>query len=165
MNNNNISLVSQRLKKIMVYKDITPIVLSQKSGVSVSQIYKILSTNSEPTVKTLHRMLSSLSISLEDFFNFSLCIKEIPVNDSQPTVNETLKIIAHNLKRRQTNLSRLERLTQNKIAENLNFTDYRYVNFILNGRSHNYINIKVSTLFKICNELGLPINEIYTLFN
>lgn len=161
-------LISERLTEIIDNtkiddKKITVQKLSKISNVSQSQIYKILSSNCNTTIKTLHSILSSLGVSLENFFNFSLLDDALFNNYTARDSSEVLEIIAVNLKIHQNKLYRVNGLTQSKLADNLGQADYRYISYVLNGRHNSYINIKISTLYNISKELGL-VNEIYILF-
>lgn len=156
-------LVGSRINEIMIYKNISANILSSISGISKAQIYRVISGNCSTTLKTLHCILSSLGVSFESFFNFSLSVKDLFINNSQIPLPELLKLIARNLKIQQSKMSRLKSLTQERLAENLGQADYKYINYIFNGRNNSYINLKLSTLYNISKQLGIE-NEIHILF-
>ena len=151
----NIQLVNQRLYDILVFKNFSITDISNKSKVSKSQIYKIISGNHNTTLKTLYKILSALNITLSDFFNFSLPIDNIKEHEIIYTFNEVLDLLSNSLKVEQYKLYQLKGLTQSEIANNLGYSSYKYVNYILNGRRNALINLKLSTLFAISDELNL----------
>lgn len=158
-----IKTTNQRLVELMSIKNITAKELSHLSGVSASQVYKILSGKCTPTIGTLFKLVSSLDINLQDFFNFKLPLKSLSTDNCTFTFQEQLKSISENLKVQQSKMSRLNGLTQSILAEVLGQADYKYIGYILNGRNNSYINIKISTFYNISMHLGLE-NEFYTLF-
>lgn len=159
-----IKCISHRISEILRFNSLAPKDISSISGISITQIYRILSGNCDSSIRTLHKLLSCLNISLYSFFNFSLPINNLSDINSTYSLSEELKSVAENLRIQQNKMLRINGLTQEKIAEELGYTDYRYVNYILNGRHNTYINIKISTLYKLSKLLGLE-NNIHTLFN
>lgn len=156
-------LIGERLNDIIQYKQISIRELSSASRVSKAQIYRILSNSCDTRIETLFKLLNSLSISLYNFFNFMIPIECLFSEVLTSDVSAVLKLLATNLKIQQSNLSRIKALTQSKLADNLGQSDYKYISYLFNGRNNHYINMKVSTLYKLAKELGLE-KEIYLLF-
>lgn len=158
-----IKLVNQRLYDILTFKNISIIEISNRSKVSKSQIYKICSINHDTTLKTLYKILSSLNITLTDFFNFSLPIDNIEEHKIVYSFDQTLSLLSNSLKVEQYKLYQLKGLTQTQIANNLGYCTYKYVNYIFNGKNNTLINLKLSTLFSISDELNLT-QELFKYF-
>ena len=159
-----INLIGVRLSDTIHLKNNTISELSQKSGVSISQIYKIRSGKCDTTIVTLFKILTALQVSLESFFNFNIQVDQLlKYSNSIYSHNEALEVLTTNLKIQQLKLSRIKSLTQTNLAYKLGYTNYKYVNCLLNGRGADYINLKTSTLFNLSKELGLD-DKIHYLF-
>ncbi len=158
-----INLVGSRLKSCMTFKKIDARELANCSGVSLAQIYRVISGCSNTPIKTLYKLVSSLKISFYAFFNFEVPIDSISNDINIYTFDDELKSLIQNLKIHQHKLSRLKGLTQVKIADELGLSSYKYIGYILNGKKNSYVNIKVSTLYNLCKCLELE-DKLYTLF-
>lgn len=158
-----VNFIGNRLNNILLHKNMSANELAHISGISRAQIYRILSGSSYTTMETLFNILISLKIPIENFFNFSIPIEEVFGQINISNSSHMLEILSSNLRIQQANLFRLKGLTQQEIAYKLGHSDYRYINYILNGKNNKPINMKVSTLFNICKELELE-NKIYLLF-
>lgn len=159
-----IQLITDRLDKIIDYKGIRIKEISQKSGISESQIYKILSGTSDTTLKTLFEILNAIDTPIEVLFNFNIPFEKKYSNLSTfESHNKMLKCVAENLKKQQYKLFRSQSITQQKIADNMGYCTYKYIGYLFNGRNNLYLNMKISTLYNIAEELKIE-NKIYELF-
>lgn len=153
-------IVNDRILKIIDSRKLSIKNIIETSGISRSQVYKILSGKSDTTLVTLYKLLSSLNVDMESFFNFSILPEQIQKNKNNPESKDVLCIVRKSLKVKQANLSRLKGLTQGTIAEKMGYTDYKYINKLLNGKNNLIKDMYLATLFSIVKQLGLE-HEIH----
>src|SRR5699024_9249732 len=115
------------------------------------------------TLVTLYKILLSLNVDIELFFNFSIPSEKTINYQKACAENNILKIVKKNLKIQQANLSRLEGLTQSKIAEKMGYSDYKYINKLLSTKNNSVKDMYLSTLFSITKQLGLE-HKIHVIF-
>ena len=65
-------LLSKRLKEIRAEKGISREELAYRSELTLSQIARIETIKTNPTISTLFKIIRSLEISPKDLFNFDL---------------------------------------------------------------------------------------------
>ena len=65
-------LLAQRLKQLRSEKKITQEELAYRSELTLSQIARIETTKTNPTISTLFKIIRTLEISPSDLFNFEL---------------------------------------------------------------------------------------------
>lgn len=65
-------LLSKRLKEIRAEKGISQEELAYRSELTLSQIARIETIKTNPTISTLFKIIRSLEISPKDLFNFDL---------------------------------------------------------------------------------------------
>lgn len=156
-------IIDSRILKIIDSRKLSVNNIVETSGVSRSQVYKILSEKSDTTLVTLCKVLSGLNVDIESFFNFSILPEEIPKNKNNDETKDILNIVRKNLKIKQANLSRLKGLTQGTIAEKLGYVDYKYINKLLNSKNNLIKDMYLITLFSIAKQLELE-QEIHIIF-
>ena len=67
-----IKLLAKRLKEIRAEKGISQEELAYRSELTLSQIARIETTKTNPTISTLFKIIRTLEISPSDLFNFEL---------------------------------------------------------------------------------------------
>lgn len=67
-----LTLLSKRLKEIRAEKGISQEELAYRSELTLSQIARIETIKTNPTISTLFKIIRSLEISPKDLFNFDL---------------------------------------------------------------------------------------------
>lgn len=67
-----LQLLAKRLKEIRAEKDISQEELAYRSELTLSQIARIETTKTNPTISTLFKIIRTLEISPSDLFNFEL---------------------------------------------------------------------------------------------
>lgn len=67
-----LKLVAKRIKEIRSDKGITQEELSYRSELTLSQIARIETVKTNPTISTIFKIIKSLEVSVNDFFNFDL---------------------------------------------------------------------------------------------
>ena len=72
-----LKLLAKRLKEIRAEKKISQEELAYRSELTLSQIARIETTKTNPTISTLFTIIRSLEISPREFFNFDLPQKDI----------------------------------------------------------------------------------------
>ena len=65
-------LLAKRIKEIRSEKGITQEELSYSSELTLSQIARIETIKTNPTISTVFKIIKSLGVSLNEFFNFDL---------------------------------------------------------------------------------------------
>ena len=156
-------IINSRLLSVMRYKKLNIPNVVEKSGISQSQIYKILSGDSDTTLVTLHKLILSLDVDVELFFDFSIPPEKTLHYQKNDAENNVLEIVKKNLKTEQANLSRLKGLTQSKIAEKMGYVDYKYINKLLSTKTDSMKDMYLSTLFSIIKQLELE-HKIHAIF-
>jgi transcriptional regulator with XRE-family HTH domain len=67
-----LKLLAKRLKEIRAEKGISQEELAYRSELTLSQIARIETTKTNPTISTLFKIIRTLEISPSDLFNFEL---------------------------------------------------------------------------------------------
>ena len=67
-----LKLLAKRLKEIRAEKGISQEELAYRSELTLSQIARIETTKTNPTISTLFKIIRTLEISPADLFNFEL---------------------------------------------------------------------------------------------
>ena len=67
-----LTLLSKRLKEIRAEKGISQEELAYRSELTLSQIARIETIKTNPTISTLFKIIRTLEISPKDLFNFDL---------------------------------------------------------------------------------------------
>ena len=67
-----LKLLAKRLKEIRAAKGISQEELAYRSELTLSQIARIETTKTNPTISTLFKIIRTLEISPSDLFNFEL---------------------------------------------------------------------------------------------
>ena len=67
-----LKLLAKRLKEIRAEKGISQEELSYRSELTLSQIARIETVKANPTISTLFKIIRTLEISPNEFFNFDL---------------------------------------------------------------------------------------------
>ena len=67
-----LQLLAKRLKEIRAEKSISQEELAYRSELTLSQIARIETTKTNPTISTLFKIIRTLEISPSDLFNFEL---------------------------------------------------------------------------------------------
>ena len=67
-----LQLLAKRLKEIRAEKGISQEELAYRSELTLSQIARIETTKTNPTISTLFKIIRTLEISPADLFNFEL---------------------------------------------------------------------------------------------
>ena len=67
-----LQLLAKRLKEIRAEKGISQEELAYRSELTLSQIARIETTKTNPTISTLFKIIRTLEISPSDLFNFEL---------------------------------------------------------------------------------------------
>ncbi|PJJ09824.1 helix-turn-helix protein [Flavobacterium sp. 1] len=65
-------LLAKRIKEIRSNKGITQEELSYRSELTLSQIARIETVKTNPTISTVFKIIQSLEVSLNEFFSFDL---------------------------------------------------------------------------------------------